>query len=1074
MKSKLFILMFCMIFLIGSVSALDFSIDNYKEMDKSKGEYGTISFYDWQLLDENKKLTEVTLLENTEYCGELYGFNCTARLKVKIYEPSKILDELNFKKMNIDSWKNDNFNKYTIKIKTGEITKENKTQEIFEDYNFDTKDIGEYIILFEGLIPSGEVFDWLGTWNGIEAKEWELWNGSATQGLISWYQFEGDYNDTTNNATLILTGSAPFVAGKIGDNATLLLGNTGNRLINDSIGIQNLPTAAAGTVEYWFQVRNLSSGTANNPGKWMFSIPTGDSSNSLRVGVNNNTLECALFNGAGYNRIQHQYVALNPDEWHHMACTWNSTGWDMYLNGTKVTTGIPPGTGWSATGVCVGLECQTTASFFNSFNGTLDDLKVFNLYRNETEIQSDLQDIPIPSLAIVQNAPPNGITSINNTQNLSCNVTGIGNANVTSVSFNVYNSSNNLDFSGTNSGFNNISINTSIITSALSDGLFNWSCNATSTNASAFVTSENRTFILDSSPPNITLIAPNETFNFHLVGDNLTLNWTVNDSNLQSCWFVYNNTNTTVTCSDNNFSFITTTQKNLTFFANDSGGNQNSSFTSWDYKILEINQTFNNQTTEGSLETFLATILLGNGLSIDNINFYYNNTLSSGQSFASGDNIILRKADFLIPNVDTRTNNTFIWEVILSDSSHINLTSQNQTVLNLGLDNCSGFNNELLNFTVVDEEFQTNLPNATVEIAVNVFSEDRTELIINFSNIFQNTNPVSICLNENISADTIYSLDSIIRYVGDDHANEYYNIVNLLLTNDSTVQKITLFDLNLSDSTEFQLTFTGSNFLPVENALINVDRQYISENLFKTVELPKTDFNGQTILHLVVNDVIYNIRIIKDGVVLGNFENLVAFCDDITIGDCNIELNAFDSVENIFNYDEDLGIIFQDAPKFNSTTNRVSFNFVTSDGSAKTVTLEVSRNDIFGNRSICNSSLTSSGGTLFCDVDPNIEDSDLRIQILTNDVLTLTGNVELDTTNYGAAGYLIMFLMAMSFALLFSGSKTGVLFSIGLTFAGSIGLSLSSGNLVGVGASGLWLLVIIFIGIYKLNAERQP
>ena len=252
-----------------------------------------------------------------------------------------------------------------------------------------------------------------------------------------------------------------------------------------------------------------------------------------------------------------------------------------------------------------------------------------------------------------------------------------------------------------------------------------------------------------------------------------------------------------------------------------------------------------------------------------------------------------------------------------------------------------------------------------------------------------------------------------------------------------------------------------------------MDRQYISENTFKTVELPKTDYNGQSVLHLVRNNVIYNIRIIKDGVVLGNFENLVAFCEDFTIGDCNIELNAFDSVESTFDYDTELGIIYT-TPTYNATEDIISFNFITSDGTAKTVLLEVTRNDIFGNRSICNSTLTSSGGTLSCNIDPNLDETVLQVKIYVDEVLAVSGSAELETTNFGVAGYLIMFVMAMSFIFMFSGSKTGVLISLGLTLAGSLGMGLVSGNLIGLGASGLWLLIIIFIGIYKLNKERTP
>ena len=616
---------------------------------------------------------------------------------------------------------------------------------------------------------------------------------------------------------------------------------------------------------------------------------------------------------------------------------------------------------------------------------------------------------------------------------------------------------------------------------SIAEGSHNWTCEACDNDLCN--TAVERDFTIHTTPATINILEPVGQISSFAVGDNQTLRWELSESgqnlteHIKNCSYIYNGIETQInkticiTTNETSFPYVLGVN-NLTFKTIEEFGIVSTNTTFWEYALLEINQTFNNQTTEGSLETFLATIRIDPTLSINNVNFHYNNSASIGQSFVSGDNIILRRVDFLVPNVETQTNNSFIWEVIFSDSTSANLSIQNQTVNNLGLDNCSSFTNELLNFTVVDEELQTILPNVTIEIAVNVYSEDRAVLIINFSSINENVNPLRICLNTNITEDTIYSLDSTTRYEESNHANEYYNIVDSTLTSSSTIQNIILYDLNISDSTEFQLTFTGSDFLPVENALVNVDRQYISENIFKTVELPKTDFNGQAVLHLVRNDVVYNIRIIKDEVVLGNFENLVAFCQDFTIGDCKIELNAFDSVENIFDYDEELGIIFNN-PTYNETTNKVSFNFVTTDGTAKEVLLSVTRNDIFGNRSICNSSLISSGGTLTCNVDPNIDESTLNVEVFTDNILTVKGSIPIDTTNYGAGGYLIMFIMAISFALLFSGSKTGVLFSVILTFAGSIGLGLRTGDLIGVGASGLWILIVVFVGIYKLNKERQ-
>ena len=489
-----------------------------------------------------------------------------------------------------------------------------------------------------------------------------------------------------------------------------------------------------------------------------------------------------------------------------------------------------------------------------------------------------------------------------------------------------------------------------------------------------------------------------------------------------------------------------------------------------------INQTINFSaiTIEGSTENFFLNLTFNSTLyNLESATFTYNG--SNGSSVISGttDNRLVTSTK-VIPNVSADVNLSFFWrlqfvDLITPKDVFIQTTLTNQSVLNIGLDTCGVFGNRILNFTVVDEELQTFIINATIETAVNLFDSNRLIVIANLSGNF--TNPVDICLNTNLTNTTGYSLDVIARYESAFHANEYFNIVNFTLDVNSTTQNITLFDLNLTDSTEFQLTFTGADFLPVENALVFVDRQYIVENVFKTVELPKTDANGQTVLHLVRNDIIYNIRISKDGTIIGSFENLIAFCDDFAIGDCKIELNAGASTEPLFNYDTELGITFT-PPTFNNNTRIIEFSFLTTDGSAKTVLMNVTRSDVFGNRTICEDSLLSSGGTLSCTVPSNIDDATLGINVFVNDEQAIFRIVQLELTDFGVAGYMVFFVMSLSLILMFSSSKTGILLSILMSFAGAIGLGMVTSSLVGLGASGLWLIIIVLIGIWKLNRDR--
>ena len=501
-----------------------------------------------------------------------------------------------------------------------------------------------------------------------------------------------------------------------------------------------------------------------------------------------------------------------------------------------------------------------------------------------------------------------------------------------------------------------------------------------------------------------------------------------------------------------------------------------SNFTFTRTAIINQSVNFSNPTIEGSTETFVLNLTFNSSVfSISSATFIYNQTGSSSTLIGTGDNILITSSK-VIPGVSADTNNSFFWnlsfiDTVLGGGATLSTTLNNQSILNLGVDNCAVFTNRILNFTVVDEELQTFIINATVETAINIFDSSRSNLIANLSNNL--TNPVNVCMNLNLNTSNQYSLDVIARYEKpSEYANEYYNIVDSILNSTSTVQTIILYDLNVSDSTEFQLTFTGVDFLPVENALININRQYISENQFKTVELPKTDSNGQTILHLERNDVIYNIRIIKDKIIIGNFENIIAFCEDFTIGDCKINLNAEDSTEAVFNYNEDIGIIFTE-PTYNNDTRIISFTFTTSDGTAKEVTMSVNNADIFGNRSICNDTLTSAGGTLSCGIPSSIEDSQLRTSIAVDKSLVLATKINLDKTNLGQAGFYVLFFMSLSFILMFSNSKSGILIGMIMGFVSGLGLSIWTGNLIGFGASGLWLLVIVAIGIWKLNKEKQ-
>lgn len=583
--------------------------------------------------------------------------------------------------------------------------------------------------------------------------------------------------------------------------------------------------------------------------------------------------------------------------------------------------------------------------------------------------------------------------------------------------------------------------------------------------------SSNLSFIFDTSTPNITINSGNGTQNYGILLTNHTLNYTILDTNLQACWLDYNSTNRTIPCTSGMANTTNFTLQiniyNATIYANDSLGNINYRFFSWNYKIFEFNQTFTSVVAEGDLTNFSASVIVGSSYDISSAVFVYNKTSYSATVTDFSNYSLITKNNFVVPEVPASVNQTFYWALTLDDSTVLNLSSHNQSVYNISLQNCTTFSFRLLNLSIVDEELQTLIDNSTVEIAINLTTLDKSTTLVHLGFEYNDENPVAVCSNVNLTGKS-YFMEAVIKYLADGYAIEYYNIETFIIEE----QRITLYDLNSSDSTDFKLTFTGTDFLPSAGVLVFVERQYISEEDFKTVELPKTDTNGQTILHLVRNDVLYNLIFVKDGEVLRTFYNLRAFCDDFSIGDCKINLNALSSGDSVLNYTGEIGIVFDNPPTYNDTTKKVSFTFLSYDGTSKNVTIGVERRDIFGNVSVCRNSLDSISGTVSCNVGSDITDATLQVTIEVDEVPLIISFVTIDDSAYGNFGYVAWFFLALGLILMFSKDKNGVLIAIVLSYAGAFSLGWIVGGLIGLGTAGIWIIIMTVIGLWRLNKNK--
>jgi hypothetical protein len=586
-------------------------------------------------------------------------------------------------------------------------------------------------------------------------------------------------------------------------------------------------------------------------------------------------------------------------------------------------------------------------------------------------------------------------------------------------------------------------------------------------------------FSVDANPPQINVTFPNETIGFHEFNTNLSINWTVSDVNLDACWFDWNGTNTTVTCLDNqtNLNITDRNNKNLTFYANDTLGNTNSSFITWNYKIFQNSINFSATTIGGSTEEFELNITKDSSLQISTVNLVYNSS-SSAASFTAGDTSIVT-ASLDIPNPPENSSTTFFFSFTMSDASIINTSSNNQSVLNFGIGNCSTFSTLIYNFTLLDEENQTKLDNVTIEYSFNLFDSSRTTEITNFS-FKSTTNPTEICINQNLTTTSLFSLDGVLKYLSSDDAylTRYYNILNFSLTNSSVPNAINIYDVIDTTATPFQLTFRDSLLSLAPGILVNVNKQFVDSGDFKTVEIPITDSTGQTVLNLVRNIAVYNLIFINSaGKIVATFNEINAFCQDFTIGECTLNLDAPASTAEVFDPFTVGGISY--TVIYTNSTSTATLTFSSLNSTAVTARIVGTTQNQFGNRSVCDNSLTSTLGTINCDASSILtSDNFLFIEIFSdgNYIETRTININPETPlvggQYGFDGFFIAFLLLLVIIILFSEDKQVLLISLGLGWAVILILGLVKGSIIGVASGGIWLLISIITMIWKVKQEE--
>ena len=519
------------------------------------------------------------------------------------------------------------------------------------------------------------------------------------------------------------------------------------------------------------------------------------------------------------------------------------------------------------------------------------------------------------------------------------------------------------------------------------------------------------------------------------------------------------------TANIENFTYIQD-QNNITVFAEDEFGFISSNTSTWqylfDYWLIDhITPQY-----EGTQGVFVLNTSILSGETITEAIFKYNGTNYSTSIISDGTRYLIT-ASIALPSVETDTNFTLSFYVVV-DGVTYNFLEETQEILNIDFITCAGID-LLMNISLFDEEFKTPLE-GDIEINIQAHSKTSDGIVAELNNTYEDITYQEICLSPNASFSNLY-INAEIRYFTDDYATEFYYIQEADL--DDYPINLSLFDLNQNDSTEFVVTYKNNAFIFEEGAVIQLQRKYIGENEYETVEAPITSDGGKAILHIDLNSNKYRASIVKDGELLDFFDNVVFSCDNELSGDCTyafdgtVDPNNDVSIETITDFAYSISV--------DENLQEIIVLFAVPSGTPSTINVVLEQIDMFGNLTSCNTTIITSAGSITCGYFNTIEKSILELSISKNGIqLGIVGYVNDPELDMDGMNFFIVFLFMLSLVgMAIASPEWMIIISVMVLIISGTMLLLQGMSLVmGLGAIA-WVVIAAAIIIMKMAKQED-
>lgn len=348
-----------------------------------------------------------------------------------------------------------------------------------------------------------------------------------------------------------------------------------------------------------------------------------------------------------------------------------------------------------------------------------------------------------------------------------------------------------------------------------------------------------------------------------------------------------------------------------------------------------------------------------------NIKIYVNGT-STDQSAAGSASILYNNHDYILGGVNTTdtTKSAFIDNMAYFDrvltQPEINSLWNNSGVPDLSttfaVGTCGGNKSyPFMNITIYDEDTTTDTHTTTVEIDGNLTNGSlSSDLQITLTG----EDSYLLCSSDKIGGP--YDVEAYMKYYQNDVITRHYIINDSLSVGTATLYS--LYMLNDTDETSIlKLTLRkASNYNYYTDVITKLQRYYVGESVYKTVQMDKSDDYGLTTFNILERTTDYRLLFLSESEeLLGTSKNLKFVCSS---GLCEL-VYLIDDAEPITQLTD-----FSAFTTYNASSGIITINWTDPLGGSHSVNSSFVRHTITGVSVLCSDIQAGASGLSTCNV----------------------------------------------------------------------------------------------------------